>query len=190
MNDQPTSEGNTTSTTKSFSSSFLGSVLIIAGVSVCLAVPYTLFQRLNTEHRAQNADELRMTTKRYTDPESQITHVSYKYQPTPCAIPAAVSVALFLLIPPTVTIFTSARYCRRTTGTVGRRLFKATLLSTTFIPIAGLCWLPWAQYYWVGWEWAWGWIFFLAYALFTCVVSVAVNRKAIARFRQKLDTEN
>jgi hypothetical protein len=178
-NNQSALEGSATSPPKSFLRSFLGSVLVIAGVSASLAVPFTKFQRLDIEYRAKHADELRVTTKRYTNPQSQITTEHYEYRPTPWAIPAKVSVALFLLIPPITTIFASVRHCRRITGTVGRRLFEATLLSTTFIPVACLCWLPWAQYYWVGWEWAAGWILLLAYALFTCVVSFAANCVAI-----------
>ncbi len=71
-NDQSAPEGSATSPMKTPSSSFLGSVLLIAGVSAFLAVPFTLFQRLDVEYRAKHAHELRVTTKRYTDPQNQI----------------------------------------------------------------------------------------------------------------------
>ena len=80
-----------TSSMKDFSSGFLVSVLLIAGVSVFLAVPFTLFQRLDIGYRTKHADELRVTTKQETNPQGQVVAEHYEYRPSPWAIPARVS---------------------------------------------------------------------------------------------------
>ncbi|MBC8867963.1 MAG: hypothetical protein H8E44_01025 [Planctomycetes bacterium] len=78
-NDRSVPEGSDPSIAKNFSSSFLGSVLIIASVSAFLAVPFTLSQRLDIEYGAKHACELRVTTKRITNPEGQITSEPHEF---------------------------------------------------------------------------------------------------------------